>query len=271
MKKIIRITFVCMAVYVLNSCNTYKRLGYLQDMEPGIEYSMPSQPEAVITKGDRLNIYVTCSSPELAAPFNVLNGVYEQGEVPGSGVRVSKEDASDMGGFEVDDNGNIEYPILGTLHVEGLTLKELKEQISNRIMEGKFIKEPIVRASFANFRIIVLGEDNKENVYDVPDGKMNIFEALAKSGDLTEDAVRDEVWVIRTREGNRQLYTINLKTKDCYYSPAFYLQQNDMIYVKPMNQKFDSKVNNNWTVTSSIISSVAVAVNLLLWGMRINK
>lgn len=271
MNRIIGIAFFFMALMAISSCSAYKRLGYLQDMEPGIEYSMPVQPEAVITKGDRLNIFVTCSNPELAAPFNVLNGVYDQEEVPGSGVRVSKEDASDLGGFEVNEKGNIEYPILGELHVEGLNLKELKDMISGRIIDGKFIKEPLVRANFANFKIIVLGEDNKENVYDVPDGKMNIFEALAKSGDLTEDAVRDEVWVIRTREGNRQLYTINLKTKDCYYSPAFYLQQNDMIYVKPRNQKFDRQVSNRLSVVSTVLSSVAIAFNIFFWGSNLAR
>lgn len=239
------------------SCGSYKRLGYLQDMEADVEYSMPRQPEARISIGDRLNIVVSCATPELAEPFNVTSGVYK-------GVNVADDvSSSNLSGFEVNADGNIIYPILGIIHVEGMTLTELKAYIENKIVEKGYINEPIVRAEFTNFKITILGEGGV-GTYDIPEGKIDIFGALALSEDLTEDAVRNEVWVVRTTEGKRRLYHIDLTTKDCYYSPAFFLQQNDMVYVKPRKYKRDATANNGWQVTNTIISAVGASVSILL-------
>ena len=264
MKPFFKIISIAAFCCFISSCGAYKRLGYIQDMESDLDYSMPAQPDAIISKGDRLNIVVNCSTPELAAPFNVLNGVYNPSKSTEEGVKVG--DASDyqLSGFEVDKQGNINYPILGVIRAEGLTLKELKGVIENQIMERKLIKEPIARVSFANFKITILGEAGK-GIYNIPEGKIDIFGALALSRDLTDDAVRNDIWVVRTREGVRRLYRIDLTTKDCYYSPAFFLQQNDMIYAKPQNHKFDKTVENSLTLASSIISALATAVNIFFW------
>ena len=266
MKRIARIALFSALLVSLVSCGAYKRLGYLQDMEEGIEYSVPTQPEPIISKGDRLNIIVTCPNPEVAAPFNVMNGIYASNESVGSGVTVAEEAAaSDLSGFEVNDEGKIIYPVLGALPVDGLTLKQVQDTIETKLISSGLIREPKVLATFSNFKIIILGESNKNSVLSVPEGKIDIFEALAQTSDLTEDAVRNEVWVIRTRENTRKLYKINLKSKDCYYSPAFYLQQNDMVYVKPENRKFDKTTQNRWTVFNTTISTL----NFLLWISRI--
>ena len=260
MRNIIKITLFAALALSLSSCGAYKRLGYLQDMEDGIDYSMPMQPEAIISKGDRLNIVVTCPQPELAEPFNVMNGVYS---VSGAkGVKVAEEASAglDVSGFEVNEEGNIVYPVLGAVKVANLTLKQVQDRIEGQLKERGLIKEPMVRATFSNYKIIVLGEAGK-GVYNIPEGKLDIFEALAMSGDLTEDAVRDEVWVVRTRDNTRRLYKINLQSKDCYYSPAFYLQQNDMVYAKPQNRKFDTTTSNRWQVFNTAMSTL----NFILW------
>lgn len=257
------------AVLLTASCGTYKRLGYLQDMETDINYSMPLQPEAKIAKGDRIKIVVACTTPDLATPFNILNGVSPVDPTTGSKAAAlasagASDSESSLEGFEVDSNGDINYPVLGKIHAEGLTLDQLKDYISEQIIEKRYIKDPVVVAAFTNFKFTVLGEAGT-GVYSSPDGKVNMFDVLAMSGDLKESAVRNDIWVVRTVDGKRQLYTINLQTKDCYYSPVFFIQQNDMIYVKPKDTKFDDTVNNRMTVINSIAGVIGTALNAWMW------
>ena len=263
MKILSKILLAAVTVSTAVSCNAYKQLGYIQDMETDVAYSMPQQPDPVISKGDRLNISVNCTNPELAAPFNVSNGIYNPTGQAG-GVRVVADNSnSSLSGFEVNRDGNIIYPILGSLHVEGLTLKQLSEYIENEITARKLIKEPIVRVSFDNFKIIVLGEAGK-GVYSIPEGKIDIFGALALADDLTDDAVHNDVWVVRTREGSRQLYRIDLTTKDCYYSPAFFLQQNDMVYARPHNAKVLKSEQARWSMAATLVSAAVMLTNIVV-------
>lgn len=263
--------FILSAMLVLlSSCGTYKRLGYLQDMEEGITYSMPIQPDAHIAKGDKLSIVVACSTPALAVPFNILSGVSpidpvaSTGGNSGSSASESSKGPEVSEGYEVDKNGDMDFPVLGRMHVEGMTLAELKEKIETQIIQRRYIKDPVVAIRFTNFKFTIIGEGGV-GVYTTTDGKVNIFDALAMSGDLTEDAVRNDVWIVRTVDGKRRLWTIDLQTKDCYYSPAFFIQQNDMIYVKPKDNKFDTVVNNRWTVINSIIGVFGTALNAMIW------
>ena len=269
--KHLNIFILAAAVLALSSCGTYKRIAYIQDMVPDVTYSMPAKPDAKIAKNDKLSITVTCSTPALAAPFNlpmgeqpvdattsaVVGGNTYTGNSVATGSRtVGSENQT---GYEVDRNGDINFPIIGKMHVEGLTLKDVKEQVE-AALSPKYMKDPVVFVSFVNFQITMLGEIGAGN-YLIPSGSMNMFEALAMAGDVNYDAVRNEIWVIRTNEGKRRLYTIDLQTKDCYYSPVFFLQQNDMIYVKPRNTKFDNPVNNRLSVISTIFSGIGAAVN----------
>lgn len=263
--------FILSAMLVLlSSCGTYKRLGYLQDMEEGITYSMPIQPDAHIAKGDKLSIVVACSTPALAVPFNILSGVSpidpvaSTGGNSGSSGSESTKGPEVSEGYEVDKNGDMDFPVLGRMHVEGMTLAELKEKIETQIIQRRYIKDPVVAIRFTNFRFTIIGEGGT-GVYSSTDGKVNIFDALAMSGDLSEDAVRNDVWIVRTVDGKRRLWTIDLKTKDCYYSPAFFIQQNDMIYVKPKDSKFDTAVSNRWTVINSVIGVFGTALNAMIW------
>lgn len=263
--KLYRIIILAFVIAAASSCAAYKRLGILQDMKADVEYSMPTAPAAKIAKGDKLSIQVHCPTPELAAPFNVMNGIFIPEATSASGrpigVKVSEGvEESNSGGFEVNQDGNISYPVLGEIHVEGLTLKEVRQAIETQIVDRKLIKEPIVDVKFTNFKYTILGESGK-GVYNAPDGEMNILDALADAGGIFDDGIRDEVWVIRSDNGKRRLYTINLKSKDCFYSPAFFLRQNDLIYVKPRNGKFDETVRNTWTVVSSVSGALGVGIS----------
>ncbi len=261
-------------LFLMTACGTYKRQAYLQDMEPDLVYSMPLQPDATIAKGDKLSIYVSSSNPSLVAPFNrtgaggAINpssmGTSMVSSTLSSGSGISGASAQEAEGYEVDNDGNIVFPVLGKIHVEGMTIKDVKSHIETAITARRYVTDPTVSVRFTNFRFIILGEGGS-GVYHVPDGRMNIFEALAMSGDLTDDAVKNEVQVIRTVDGNRRMYTIDLKTKDCYYSPAFFIHQNDMIYVKPKDTKFDNDINNRNTVLATLLSILSTAINSVIW------
>ena len=154
-KKMIFIS--CMAVLLLSSCASRKGIAYLQDMELGQRYLYDARYEATVHRNDRLSITVNCKRPELAIPFNAHGNsihVGADGNVSTSSGEVSAESAK---GYRVDVEGNIDFPILGKLHVEGLKVSEVTDLIKNRIIQGNYIKDPQVSLEFLNFKYTVLG------------------------------------------------------------------------------------------------------------------
>lgn len=261
--KIKEIVVLALTASLLCSCGTYKRLGYLQDTQIEASYSVPDRPQAKIAKDDELAIVVSCASPVLAAPFNVVSGVYSlNADTREESLDIAPTNAPK---YPVSESGDIVFPVLGTLHVEGLTLKQVKDLIEGELIRRSYIKEPVVTVEFANFQITVLGEVNSVGIVNISNGSVNIFELLAMSGDLTMDAKRDDIWVIRTTPGRRQTYSINLKSKDCYYSPVFYLQQNDMVYVPPKDNKMDNAASNTKSWIESVLSFISTIVTTMLW------
>lgn len=225
------------AIIALSSCGAQKRLTYIQDMEPGIDYPVADRPAVTVMKGDKLGIVVTCNNPALAAPFNMVSGI---SSVNGSSGDVSYSATSDSAkGYLVDDNGEIDFPVLGRIHVGDMTLEEVKYTIEEGIREKNYIKEPVVEVEFQNFEIVILGETGA-SVLTVPDGNINIFQAVAQSGDLKNTAIRDDIRVVRLEEGVRRMYSLDLTKTSCFDSPAYYLKQNDMVYVKPNKRVQDN-------------------------------
>lgn len=259
MKKSLIFGIALMAL-LAGSCTSLKKIIYLQDMEVGVPYDVAPRPDIRITENDRIKIVVTCSEPALATPFNLSTGTFfidpMTGEMSSSPVSLNES------GYLVDKNGCINFPVFGYLYVEGLTLKEVEEYITQKIIDSKYIKEPIVLADFLNFQYTVLGEMGVGN-FTVNGNSINILQAIAQSGDVTDVARRDDVWVVRTENGERMVYSVNLLSKDLYDSPVFYLQQNDLIYVKPkrtfLNRMRESSQNLHtflslFSATASIIS-----------------
>jgi len=259
------VIFALLAVLmVANSCS-YKRLTYLQDMDTLTTYDLTESEDVRIRKGDKIKITVTCSQPELAVPFNVVSGtptISGDGAIAKASVSVNSEAEE---GYLVNKSGNITFPVLGDIHVEGMTLEELKADITNQIVEKKYIKDPIVLADFINFQITILGEVGSKGNYVVKNSKMTILEAIAQSGDLTNAAIRDDVWVIRTEDGHRKVYSVNLLSKSCFDSPAFYLQQGDVVYVKPRKAKLDANGQLALSITSTVLAGLSTIASVLYW------
>ena len=139
-----------MLLMLVASCASPKKFVYLNDMEPGVGYKYDSAHEAVIRPNDRLRITVTCKQPELAIPFNRGNAVNVNAD--GS---VSQSTSPDEDGYKVDSEGNIDFPILGTVHLDGLTTRKASELIRDMIVEGGYIKSPMVSIDFKNFKYTV--------------------------------------------------------------------------------------------------------------------
>ena len=249
------------ALLSLASCGSYKKLTYLQDMEVLTTYDVKEQPNVLIGVNDKLRIVVTCQEPTLAAPFNLSTGVFSVN--PETGESVTKLSSESESGYVVDKNGYIDFPVIGLVKAEGLTLEGLREDLIDTIIETKYIKDPIVLVEFMNFQFTVLGEANPGN-YNVPNGHINLLEALALAGDLKPSAKRDDVWVIRTENGQRMVYSVDMRSKDLFESPAFNIQQNDIIYVKPLKSVKDADATKRSSVITTVISALSTVSSITL-------
>ena len=249
------------ALLSLASCGSYKKLTYLQDMEVLTTYDVKEQPNVLIGVNDKLRIVVTCQEPTLAAPFNLSTGVFSVN--PETGESVTKLSSEAESGYVVDKNGYIDFPVIGLVKAEGLTLEGLREDLIDKIIETKYIKDPIVLVEFMNFQFTVLGEANPGN-YNVPNGHINLLEALALAGDLKPSAKRDDVWVIRTETGQRMVYSVDMRSKDLFESPAFNIQQNDIIYVKPLKSVKDADATKRSSVITTVISALSTVSSITL-------
>ncbi len=253
---------------LLASCGAYERLAILQDMKTDSLYVVQECQESKINVGDRLSITVTCSNPALAAPFNVIMGntVYD----PSTGEVNYRASTDANQGYLVDKFGDIDFPVLGKINVAGTTLTEVKTEIERRLMEKPYISDPLVFVKFQEFRVTMLGQVKNGN-YVFNSGSVNILEAMAQVGGLSSDAVIDDVWVIRTSGGARKLYTLNLKSTDVYQSPAFYLQQNDVVYLKPKNNIRDTAINNRQQMFSNTVTLLSLLVSLTMMVIYSNR
>lgn len=252
------------ALVLLSSCSSRKEFVYLQDMHPGERYPFEAKHEAVIHRDDRLSIHVSCKQPELAVPFNVQTGalnISSSGEV-NIPADASSGDVSDKG-YRVDIDGNINFPILGKLHVEGMTVSEVTDLIRNRIIKGDYIKDPLVAIEFLNFKYTVLGAVGHNGTFSVKGDRITLLEAIANAGDLAVNARVDKVSVIREIGNERRAFVHDLRSRELFNSPCFYLQQNDIVYVEP---KYRQKENSEkiWPYITGVFSFISAIATIII-------
>ena len=255
MKRSLRIVLPLLIAFAGVSCSTPKTLNYLQDMSVDSIYVAKRAPELKIQPSDKLGIRVYSSDPQLSAPFNSWSASGE------GGVNIS---------YVVDKTGYIDFPILGHLYVEGMTLDELKEDLVGKISSQGYIKEPVVTVHLDNFDIAVLGETGQK-VVNVKDGNINILELLAMASGTNQAANIKELMVIRTEGESRRAYKINLKSKDLFDSPAFYLQQNDIVYVKHRGVQFNNTGSTIWGIVGTALGLTSTVAYVLLWSGALKK
>ncbi|MBR3064621.1 MAG: polysaccharide biosynthesis/export family protein [Bacteroidales bacterium] len=239
-------------------CTTPRTLGYLLDMEYNKDYPARPAPELTIQIEDRLSIQVISENAELSAPFNTLLTLTDL---------ASNQTKQPVLTYTVDQNGDIEFPVLGKIHVLGLTLKELEDKISQEIISRGYIRQPVVNASLDNFTITVIGERNAM-IFPIEGKSLNLLQAIARFGGTNGENMNiQDVAVIRTENGIRRAYSVNLQKKDLFDSPVFYLQQNDIIYLKHKGSRMSSGARN-FISTIGIISSFA---SLILSYLALTK
>lgn len=252
-----------MALWLLASCASRKDFVYLNDMQMGEKYPIEMKYEAEVHCDDRLSILVSCKNPELAIPFNIQGGnfrVNADGSISPSEASVNEK------GYRVDALGNIDFPILGKLHVDGLKISEVKNLIESRIKQGEYIKDPLVSVEFLNFKYTVLGAVANNGTFTVNGDRITILEAIANAGDLTSKARIDRVKVIREVGNEKQMFIHDLRSTDIFQSPCFYLQQNDIVYVEPRYRKKDAE-DRGWQITTLLIS-IASLVTSIFWVLK---
>lgn len=219
---------VVVVAFVSVSCGSSKNIAYLQDAEAG-ELAQIDQYTNVIKSGDLLSITVSSSKPELAVPFNLYSVKSQMSVVNDITATQSLE------GYTVNMDGNIDFPTLGTIHVAGLTRSELSEILKG--MLASYMPDPIVTINFLNFNITVIGEVERPGTFKVVGDRISILEALGMAGDMTEYGDRENVIVIREIDGVREIGRLNIKSKDIFNSPFYYLQQNDVVCVDPIDAR----------------------------------
>lgn len=251
--------FACLIVILLlASCQSYKKVPYLQDVEV-VEQTTQQENlyDAKIMPKDLLTIVVSCTSPELAVPFNLT--VASSASVATGNTQLTTQ--SVLQPYLVDNEGKINFPVLGELNVGGLTKKEAEQLIVDKLKP--YIKEtPIVTVRMVNYKISVLGEVARPGTFTISNEKVNLLEALAMAGDMTVWGVRDNVKLIREgANGKQEIVTLDLNKAETILSPYYWLQQNDIVYVTPNKAKArNSDIGNStslWFSATSILVSLA--------------
>lgn len=246
MKKILLPLLACL---LFVGCKTAKYI-YLEDMPVDHPIAITNKMETRIKPKDRLAIHVTCKKQELATPFNSPSfRVTATGDA-------AITDLLTQEGYLVDDKGYINFPVLGQLNVGGLTMKQVSDYIAQRLVEGKHIPDATVETTITNFTIYGLGALSPGKL-TVKNGHINLLQAIAQMGDLQGRAKIQKVRVIREDDGQRMEFDVDLTTKALYDSPAFYLQQNDMVYAEPRKRKADVE-----TKTFTYISLLAALASI---------
>ena len=249
------------------SCNTYRKINYLQDIVPDKAERIAINKGILIQPKDMISIVVSSRNPELALIFNLPVISYQAGSEV-----VSGQGSQRLLGYVVDNDGYIDFPVLGLVKASGLTRWELANEIKSMIIEGNYINDPVVTVEFMNFKISVMGEVTSPGTYNIEGDKITLLQALSLAKDLTIFGRRDNVSVIREQGDERIIYQVDLRSASIFESPAYYLQQNDIVYVEPNKVRAgQSTINENniksvslWVSVGSFLTSLAVLiVNIL--------
>lgn len=244
---------------LVTSCGTVKDIAYFQNKVVNEPEAIDKHAGIVIQPKDMLSIVVSSRNPELVAMFNLPVISYQAGsEVVSSGYNQR------LMGYVVDNAGIIDFPVLGLIQVSGLTRWELSELIKNKLLKDGLLTDAVVTVEFMNFKVSVIGEVNAPGTYTVEGDKVTILQAISLARDLTIFGLRENVLVIRERDGERTIYEVNLCDVSLFKSPAYYLQQNDVVYVQPSEVKARQSTTDDKALrmTSIFVSGGSLLVSL---------
>ncbi|HEX5150809.1 MAG TPA: polysaccharide biosynthesis/export family protein [Parafilimonas sp.] len=254
----------------LFSCSTPKNVTYFQDLKDTSKIytqAIKADYEVQIQSDDILEILINSINAEAAAPFNLGNN--NPASVPSSqitsgttGIRLNTINSTNNStgeGYLVDRNGTIDFPVLGNIKVQGLTIPQLKDSL--KIKLDKYLQDPIINVRLLNYKVTVVGEVLRPSTYSIPSERITVMDAIGMAGDLTIYGKRENVLLIREENGERKFIRLNLNSSNIFESPYYYLKQNDIIYVEPNESKIlssDAKRLKNIAIITSVLTLLIV-------------
>lgn len=239
MKKKYRLLAI-VAVVILSSCNAYKEIPYFQDVNKSAntQDAVNNFSPTTIHTADMLGINVTSRTPESSGIFNYN----------------SKDMQSTVSGYLVDQKGNVQLPLIGSLEVVGLTTTQLQEKITLSL--ATFFKDAVVNVRILNFKVAVYGDVLRPDIYNIKDERVTLTQVLTMAGDLNITAKRKNVILIREENGKRNFIPLDLTSKKIFESPYYYLKNNDELYVQPDKLKLTTV--NRGTTASLVLSGLSI-------------
>lgn len=241
----------------LSSCASRKDLVYFQDEAVTESIKMSEYQQLTYKIDDLLAINVSALDPEAARPFNLPAASFN------TDVTANVQGGVRQQTYLVDYDGNIDFPVLGTIKVAGLTRTELTNLLKSRLEE--YLKNPIVNVRLANFNVTIIGEVSRPGTFNIQDERITLLEALGLASDLTIFGKRSNVMLIRENDGKKKFAKIDLTSINTINSPLFYLQQNDVIYVEPNNARVrQASYNQNNSVLISAIGTLTTIIAVFL-------
>lgn len=281
----IRFILLLCALSLLVACHSSQELAYFSDAERDSVQAVLSTYNTTIHPGDQLYIYVYSQAPEIAVPFNQethsiaaeithLNSVGGTDRSNKMSETFQQSNFSQIPGYLVDEAGTIVFPILGKMVVAGLTQDSLSRRIQNMLIDGGYINDPVVTVTPMNFRVTVIGEVSRPQELHITGDRLTILEAIAMCGDLTIDGKRENVTVMREKNGVATPINIDLTKKTLFDSEVYYLQSNDVVYVEPTDvKKRRMRRDENWPKYVSTTVSIVVTLRNLYrtWFVRVPR
>ena len=252
-KRIIRTGVVISLVAMTTvSCVTNRKVAYLQDMKHNSQIELENKFEAVISPYDELDVIISCFDSDLAKPFNIYSAAQ-------TAVRNNQQNLA----YLVDQNGNIELPVLGKIHAAGLTRLELQDIVQNMLVAGGYINDPYVMVRFRDFKVFFLGSNGGKAI-TIPNERCTFLEALALSGDLNIYTNRHKIAVMREVDGKMTMRFLDPRSSKVFKDPYFMLQQNDFIITRNTSYRNFMESYSLWTPIISTVSSLLSIASLYL-------
>jgi len=267
MYRIVSSVAAAIAVLLLSgSCSSSHKVVYFQDVGSGVRKEGIMQVPVTVQPEDKISIVVNSKDSELAEMFNLPVMTHRIGQSMNSSYNYNQQ----MSSYTVDSNGNIDFPVLGEIHVAGLKREKIASYIKNELVSKNLVKDAVVIVEFMNMGVSVTGEVNKPGRFDIDRDHLTLTDALSMAGDLTIYGKRENVLVIRRENGGETYYRVNLcDSKSLHASPVYYLRQNDMVYVEPNDVRArQSTLNGNNVRTASFwlsLGSLLTTLGVLLF------
>lgn len=252
-------------LFVLAACTTPTQIAYFQDTSDVQNIRLQAEKVFRLRPEDKVNIVVNSKDHAIETLFT-LTAPSQRNVLGASSAPRTTAGKNTAGGgtmtsiaYTVDNEGNIDFPVLGSIHAQGMTRGELAKYIKNELIKQQLVLDPVVTVEYVNMSVSILGEVSRPGRMDITNDRYTILDAISQAGDLTINGVRDSVKVIRDENGSLKTYTVNLcSAENIASSPAYYLQQNDVVYVSPnVKRKRESTVSGNTVLTPSFWISVA--------------